>query len=85
MGILGDTAPKKKERVDEYEYTVQPAAIETFTNLMREQGVIMAWDGKRFVFTSSKLLNMKRLKERGVIRSYTIATLTRSRKVVEES
>ena len=40
--------------------------------------------GPTLVFTSEKLLNMRRLKERGIIRSYTIIRLMRKDEVIEE-
>lgn len=80
-----DDPPENREwKSDEYEYVGQAAAVETFTNLMRDVGIIIAWDGKRFIFTSSRLLNMKRLKASGVISSYTISALNRQREIIEE-
>ena len=73
--------PAKK---DEYAYTVVPAALETFRNLMFREGIITAWDDKRITFTSEKLLNLRRLKERGIIKSYTISKLSRKGETVEE-
>jgi hypothetical protein len=69
---------------DEYAYTVVPAALETFRNLMLREGITTAWDTKSITFTSDKLLNMRRLKERGIIKSYTISKLSRKGETVEE-
>jgi hypothetical protein len=84
---LSASPPDKKTRLDEYEYRVEAQALETFTNLMRFQGVSMPWGGPAngiIVFTSDRLLNMRRLKERGIIKSYTIIRLTRRDEVIEE-
>jgi hypothetical protein len=80
---LDDFSPAKK-KLDEYEYSVLPVAIETFTNLMRREGVVVAWEGNRIVFTTNRLLNMRQLKDVGIIRSYVIVRLVRKDEVVEK-
>jgi len=51
---------------------------------MLREGIVTAWDSKRITFTSDKLLNLRRLKERGIIRSYIISKLSRKGETVEE-
>jgi hypothetical protein len=75
---------KSPVKEDEYAYMVVPAALETFRNLMLREGIITAWDNKRITFTSEKLLNLRRCKERGIIKSYTISKLSRKGETVEE-
>ena len=81
---MAEHPEKFPAREDEYAYTVVPAASETFRNLMLREGITTAWDSKRITFTSDKLLNMRRLKERGIIKSYTISKLSRKGETVEE-
>jgi hypothetical protein len=81
---LNDLPPNRKLRQDEYEYKVEPLAVETLTNLLRLEGVITIWDGAWIVFTSDRLLNMRRLKELGIIRSYTILRVLQKNEIIEE-
>jgi hypothetical protein len=81
---LIDFSSGKKARMDEYEYRVEASAVETFGNLMRREGIVTAWLNPIIIFTSDKLLNMRRLKERGIIKSYTIVRLTRKDEIIEE-
>lgn len=81
---MNDLPPARKEGQDNYEYTVTPGAVETFTNLMRREGVITAREGEQIVFTSNRLLDMRRLKKAGIIRSYVIVKLELNRQVVEK-
>jgi hypothetical protein len=81
---LAEHREKNPAREDEYAYTVVPAALETFRNLMLREGIVTVWENKRITFASDKLLNMRRLKEIGIIKSYTISKLSRKRETVEE-
>ncbi len=79
-----NTLPPNNKQEVYYEYSVEPAAAETVTNLMRREGITVGFDGSMMVFTGDRLLDMRKLKARGVIRSYTITKLVRSYQVVEE-
>jgi hypothetical protein len=68
-----------------YAYTVVPAALETFRNLMLREGIVTAWDSKRITFTSNKPLYLISVKERSIIRPYTISKLSRKRCTVEDA
>lgn len=80
---MDESSPSKK-KLDDYEYTVLPTAAETFANLMRREGVVLAWEGDRIVFTTNRLLNMRQLKEAGIVRSYIIVRRVRKDEVVEK-
>ena len=69
---------------EEYEYTVNVSALETFRNHLEKNGVGVTEVGNKTVFTAWKRLNMKALKERGTIRSYSIVRLRRHKQLVEE-
>lgn len=81
---MNDLPPNTKSKQDEYEYRVEPLAVETLTNLLRLEGVITVWDGTWIVFTSNRLLNMRRLKGLGIIRSYTILKVLQKNEIIEE-
>ena len=68
---------------DEYEYTVAVKATETFKNTLSKQGVDLPAVTSITKFSSSKLLDMKALKQRGLIGSYTIVRVMTVRQLVE--
>ena len=83
MNYPSRTLPPHKDEPDEYEYTVDVSAWESFTNMMRGHGVSLP-DGNRITtFRSEKRLNMKLLREKGLLRSYSVARLMTRKEVVE--
>jgi hypothetical protein len=74
------------ERLDtEYMYIVHMAGLETFRNVMRQEGInIPETSNPHTSFTSSKRLPMKSYKENGLVWSYSIIRVTRSEDVIEE-
>jgi hypothetical protein len=79
---LGDFSIAKGERLD-YEYTVHVRAWETFGNLMRGHGVSLREGDRNVTFSTEKRIDMKKLKERGLLWSYVIAKVRRSKEIVE--
>jgi hypothetical protein len=68
----------------DYEYTVDVVASEAFKNLINTYGVDIGYDGGKHRFFLNKLIDMKRLKAKGIIRSYRITKWVKTRSVVEE-
>jgi hypothetical protein len=72
-------------RIDtEFRYIVQLRAVETFTNLMRRQGISIPDNTTAVSFASNRLLNMKLYKEIGLVWSYSIIEVRRKEDLVEE-
>jgi hypothetical protein len=83
--LNNETSADPDERPpQEYKYEVVPIAVETFRNLLRREGVISSLEGAPIVFTHNKLLDMRRLKRSGIIKSYRIMKVTRHETIVEE-
>ena len=59
-------------------------AVETFKNTMAKQGIEIPVVEKVTRFNSSRRLDMKALKQRGVISAYTVVRATTTRVLVEE-
>jgi hypothetical protein len=68
----------------EYKYLVHIIAIETFVNMMRRGGIDLPLGRDRLTFTSPKIINMKALKESGIIWSYSIIRVRSIEEIVEE-
>jgi hypothetical protein len=74
------------ERLDtEYKYIVHMRGLETFRNVMRQEGInIPETSNPHTSFTSTKRLDMKSYKENGLVWSYSIIRVTRNEDVIEE-
>jgi hypothetical protein len=72
------------EEPDGYEYVADVKAKETFMNTLRGYGLRpREQDGRKVMFTSDKLLDMKGMKERGLLWSYAIAKVRRVKELLE--
>ncbi len=81
-------AGEDQRQEQEYRYIVETVAAETFTNLMLREGIDvmraqLASQPQR-VFTCDRLLDMRVLKERGIISSYSIIKIVRTEELVEQ-
>ena len=68
----------------EYKYIVEVKASETFNNIMRREGIPVADGSAHVSFTSTKRLDMKRYKQNGLLRSYSVIRVRKIEEVVEE-
>jgi hypothetical protein len=89
VGLIGfyarDIWGAERTLSEEFEYHVQLKAIEAFYNIMQREGVALpGMTGFSLSFTSEKRLDMKRLKDRGIIRSYKVTRVRHEEEVVEE-
>jgi hypothetical protein len=82
MESYGQSSPKD-ERVD-YEYTAHVRAWETFANLVRGYGISLTEGDRQVTFRSGKRIDMRRMKEKGLLWSYTVAKIIVAREVVEK-
>jgi hypothetical protein len=78
-----DEGLQQERLLEEFEYIVDIRALETFVNVMRRHGLAVTLSGPRGTFTSNERLNMKRLKEIGLISSYEIIRVSKNRELVE--
>jgi hypothetical protein len=62
---------------------VDVKARETFSNLMRVYGINLHERDRKATFRSRTRLDMKRMKEKGLIRSYSVARVIVSKEVLE--
>jgi hypothetical protein len=67
----------------QYQYIVNIRAIETFVNLMAREGINLERSSNAS-FTLPRRLNMRVLKERGVLYSYSVIRVRRVEDVIEE-
>ncbi len=73
-----------EEEPDGYEYVADVRAWETFSNILRGYGVAIREEGgRRVTFRSDKLIDMKRMKEDGVLWSYAVAKAKRVKELLE--
>ncbi len=72
------------ESTVEYRYIVHTKAFETFTNLLRTQGINIPEKSARLSFKSRMLLDMRQMKEKGLLWSYSIIRVRSAEEVVEE-
>jgi hypothetical protein len=73
----------KDERVD-YEYTVHVRAWETFANLIHRYGVRLREGDRHVTFRSENRIDMKGMKEKRLLWSYTVAKVVVEKEVVEK-
>ncbi len=79
-----ESSPVIEKEPDGYEYVADVSAWETFSNILRGYGLALRDEGSRRVtFRSDKLIDMKRMKEDGVLRSYAVAKVKRVKELLE--
>lgn len=82
---LTEGAVRELETPDiEYRYIVHVKAIEAFGNRMRREGTIIPEGPAHVSFSTNKRLDMKELREDGLIWSYSIIRVTRAEDILEE-
>jgi hypothetical protein len=73
-----------EEKSEGWEYIADVRAWETVSNILRGYGVSLREGGGRTVtFSSQKRINMKGLKERRLLWSYSVAKVKRIKELVE--
>ena len=79
-----EDTPVIEEEPQGYEYSADVKAWETFTNIMRGYRVaLQEGSGRRVTFSSDKLIDMKGMKESGVLWSYAIAKVKKVTELAE--
>jgi hypothetical protein len=78
---------ENQRSLEKYHYQVEACSPEGFTELMHTRGIDVhpkgAADSRR-TFTSERLLDMRGLKQRGIIKSYKIMKVVITEEVIEE-
>jgi hypothetical protein len=72
-----------KHGQDEFEYIVDVRAWETFSNQLRAIGINLREGSRKVTFRSSQRLDMRKLKEKGLVWSYTISKVVVGKELVE--
>ena len=72
-----------KEEDVGFEYKVNVRAWETFRNLMREYGVSLREGDREVTFRSERRIDMKNMKEKGLLWSYAVAKVIMGKELVE--
>jgi hypothetical protein len=75
--------PVISEEFDGYEYIADVKAWETFRNILRKHGVALREGERRVTFRTIRLLDMKGMKEKGLVWSYAVAKVKRVKELVE--
>ncbi len=79
-----EDSPIIEEESEEYEYTADVRAWETFCNILRGYGVaLLEGEGREVTFTSHKRIDMKGMKEKGLLWSYAVAKVKRVKELLE--
>lgn len=68
----------------EYRYIVHIRALETLTNLLRREGISIPEGSMHVSFPANTRLNMKALKDMGLIWSYSVIRVRKDEEIVEE-
>jgi hypothetical protein len=85
MGLQTERVRDVEGLGTEYKYIVHLRGLETFRNVMRQEGTnIPETSNPHASFTSTKRLDMKSYKENGLIWSYRIIRVPRNEDVIEE-
>jgi hypothetical protein len=80
----GEGSPLIEEETEGYEYTADVIAWETFSNILRRYGMALhEGDGRRVTFSSKIRLDLKGMKEDGLLRSYAVANVKRVKELLE--
>jgi hypothetical protein len=69
----------------DFKYLIDVRAFETLRNVLRREGVSIPEGSNHISFTWHKRLNMKALKESGMIWSYSIIRVRKVEEIIEES
>lgn len=73
-----------EEEVEGYEYTVDVKARETFSNILRGYGIpVQEGVGRTVTFSSERRLDLKGMKENGLLWSYAVAKVKRVKELLE--
>ena len=83
MELSGEPSPTKGDRVD-YEYTVHVRAWETFANLIHQYGVSLREGDRHVTFRSERRIDMKGMKEKRLLWSYSVAKVVVEKEIVEK-
>jgi hypothetical protein len=76
--------PIVDEEFEGYEYTVDVRAWETFSNIMRGHGVALhEGGGRRVSFSTKDRVDMKVMKEKGLLWSYAVARVKKVKELLE--
>jgi hypothetical protein len=67
-----------------YEYTAHVRAWETFSNLINRYGVKLREGDRHVTFRSERRIDMKGMKEKRLLWSYTIAKIVVERELLEK-
>ncbi len=79
-----EASPVISEEPEGYEYIADVKAKETFRNTLRGFGITpREGQGRRVTFTTEKRLDMKGMKERGLLWSYAIAKVKKVKELLE--
>ncbi len=85
MDAHTDTSPQEPKGPEiEFKYIVDIRTLETFANQMGRQGVIIPRESLRASFYSPKRLEMRAYKDRGLIWSYSIISVSKTEERIEE-
>jgi hypothetical protein len=72
-----------EEEPEGYEYSVDVKAWETFRNILRNYGVDLPLRNGRLTFRSERRIDMKGMKEMGLLWSYAVAKVKRVKELDE--
>jgi hypothetical protein len=66
-----------------YEYIADVRAWETVSNILRSYGIAVQGSGRKVTFTSEDRIDMKRMRDKGLLWSYAVAKVKRVKELVE--
>lgn len=76
--------PVIEEEAEGFEYVADVRAWETVSNLLRGFGIaIHEGNGRKVTFRSERRIDMKGMKEKGLLWSYAVAKVKRVKELVE--
>lgn len=68
---------------DEYEYFVDVRAWETFSNQLRKVGISLREGTRKVTFRSGSRIDLKQMKAKGLVWSYTISKVVVGKELLE--
>ncbi len=74
---------KSKDGQDEFEYVVEVKAWETFSNQLRTFGINVREGNRKVTFRSGQRIDLKKMKDKGLVWSYTISKVVVGKELVE--
>jgi hypothetical protein len=83
MDSIGEPSLANDDRID-YEYSVHVRAWETFANLIRRYGINLREGDRHVTFRFGRRIDMKGMKDRRLLWSYTVAKIIVDKVVVEK-